>query len=387
MSSRDVPNGFLVSKRQARTLVADRFGMSASIHQPRFASWPCRCLLIGYALLIFTVPRIEFHEDDTIFYLNQAHDLLSGIAIRNHYYPPGYACVLAFAHVDLGHPWFPVVIINLLSLGVGLFATAKLVPKEACALSLFSWLFISFAPRALPELLFFCLSAWCLVFAHRRQVIPMIVFSLLAVSVRSVGVALVPVVLFTMTKNAKWTAIICLVGVVLGLAFRGQLMSPTYSTALTETLRHPFSTIGKTVLWRIREIGEVLQNASATAFEPQEQNIGLHLESSFLDSEIRALSYLAGIVGLVMFCKRRADLVTLYLSGYFFILLLYPFGTSRFMVPVVPYILAHVKLSRAYVLLFCLLGFVVMGHELLITFRGQSNFDEMLSGFHLIFPD
>jgi hypothetical protein len=347
-------------------------------------SWPLRCLIVGYVLLLFTVPRIEFHEDDTIFYLHQANDLLSGIAIRNHYYPAGYACVLALAHVDMGHPWFPVVLINLLAVGVGLFATSRLIPKEVCALSLFSWMFISFTPRALPELLFFCLSALCLLFAQRRQLVAMIVFALLAVSVRSAGVALAPVVLFTLTKSAKWTAVLCAVGLIAGLVFRTQLMSPTYSTAFTETLAHPFATVGKTVLWRIREIGEVIQNASATAFEPREQNLGVRLESSWVDAEIRVASYLVGLAGLVMFFKRPADLITLYLASYFGVLLLYPFGTARFMVPIVPFILAHVKLTRWYVVLFCLLGAVVMGFELFITFHGQSNFDELISGFKFL---
>jgi hypothetical protein len=185
-------------------------------------------------------------------------------------------------------------------------------------------------------------------------------------------------------------------------------MTPNYSGGFNETLAHPVSTISRTTLWRVREIGEVGQNVSPTAFEPREQAVydegGNKLtevpEISFAvraGSELRALSYVSGAVLLALmvigFARLPLNVVSVYLLAYGFILLLWPFGMSRFLVPLVPFILTygwiglrslHAPrwLKIAYIAPFCLCGVIAMGNEWSLAFhnREQSfrSFDDMV---------
>lgn len=387
--------------------------------------------IVGYLCLLYMPPRIEIHINDTIFYMSQAHDLAQHRPIQNHTYPSGYAHVLALAGIDLGRPWYRVVLINLVFLLVGLASTYKLIPatlglsnREAassCLMSLFSWLFISYAPKQLPELTFFgttCASLFCLskVMTTQRHAfwafLAGVVFGCVAILVRSVGVALLPVMIYVLLakvdrKILRWAfPILCVLGLVLGLTFRQRLMSPVYSEALTDALRLPGSTLVDTTLWRVQEVGEVGQNVSQIAFEPREQlaygdektnrvvpllpETG-HSYGVLLNLQAQATAYVVGAIfwALIAFAlwKKRLTVVDVYLAAYMFILMVYRCGEVRYFVPIVPFVLAYAWAGTkrlpfpvprwcvaSYVALFLLFGTIAMANEWKVAFvdREQS---------------
>ena len=386
-----------------------------------------------YLGLLAAPPRIELHEDDTICYMTQAHDLTLGRPVGNHHYPTGYAHILAMAHVDLGRPWYRVVAINLAFIVIGLCATFFLLQRtlsfsstEAafiCLLSLGSWMLVTYASRQLPELAFLGISAACLWCGHvsrttgrfKTYLALTLILAFAAITVRSAGVALVPVMLFVASQRIKnplrlgILSVACAFGVVFGMVLRDRLMSPTYSEAFTKTIAHPFATVGSTTLWRLREIGEVGQNASPQVFEEREQTaygddsktakagdtIGVTI-----DNELRSLSYVVGAVFLFLIVagslNKPFSVVDLYLMSYFFVLLIYPFGTSRFLVPIVPLILGYAWLGAkrvalpkwlpiSYVAVYCLLGLIAMGSEWVIVLQDRSranrSFDDIVDIF------
>jgi MFS family permease len=389
---------------------------------------------LSYLVLLCAPPRMEFHEDDTIFYLAQAHDLITGRTLRNHHYPTGYAQILAMAHVDLGRPWSRVVAINLSFLTIGFCSTFYLLQRALglsrqesavlCLLSLWSWMLITFSTRQLPEVVFFGVSTSCLLVALLAlesdhfwiRFASAVALAGAAIWIRSIGVALAPGLLFVVMRRIDRRHVrmclpaLCVVGACIGLFFRHQLMTPNYSQGLTETLAHPVSTIGRTTLWRIREIGEIAQNASPAAFEPREQlsyedqadkvtQLPEHGTSIkvLAGLELRAMSYVAGAVFLLLivigFIRVAINVVGVYLLAYGFILLLWPFGLSRFFVPLVPFIMAYgwlglrsLRFPRwlpiAYMVLFCLCGAMAMGNEWSLALHGREqserSFDDMI---------
>ncbi|HEV3303062.1 MAG TPA: hypothetical protein VG055_25645 [Planctomycetaceae bacterium] len=385
-----------------------------------------------YLGLLAAPPRMELHEDDSIFYMSQAHDIFVGRPVGNHQYPTGYAHLLAMAHVDLGRPWYRVVAINLAFLALGLSSAFFLLrgtlqlsqPESAgiCLLSLWSWMLVTFSTRQLPEPAFFGLSGSCLLFAslasERERFVPNFATALLlaciAVWVRSVGAALLPVLLFVLVKRIDrrfihwFVPTICVIALCFGLLFRDRLMPKNYSGGFSATLAHPVSTISQTTLWRIREIGEVGQNASPTAFEPREQSAYEDEGNKITEvpelpiavragSELRALSYVTGTAFLVLmaigFSRSPKNVVSLYLVAYGFILLLWPFGMSRFLVPLVPFLIAYAWIGLkslrpprwvpiVYVIAFCLCGSIAMGNEWFVTINSRDqasrSFDDIV---------
>jgi hypothetical protein len=397
---------------------------------------------VGYLGLLYMPPRIEIHINDTIFYMSQAHDLTQHRPIQNHTYPTGYARILALTGIDMGRPWYRVVLINLVFLSVGLASTYKLLPpalglsnREAasiCLMSLFSWLFISYAPKQLPELTFFgttCASLFCLSKVMAKEGRPFWaflgggIFGCVAILVRSVGVALLPVMLYVLLakvdrKILRWAfPILCALGLVLGLTFRHTIMSPAYSEALTDALRQPGSTLLDTALWRIQEVGEVGQNVSQIAFEPREQlsygdektnrvvpllpETG-HSYGALLNLQAQATAYVVGalfwtLIGFALW-RKRITVVDVYLAAYLFILMVYRCGEVRYFVPIVPLVLAYAWAGTkalpfpvprwcvaSYVAVFILFGTIAMANEWTIAFvdREQSYqaFDDIVGVF------
>jgi hypothetical protein len=395
--------------------------------------------IVGYLGLLYMPPRIEIHINDTIFYMSQAHDLAQHRPIENHTYPTGYAHILALAGIDMGQPWYRVVLINLVFLSVGLASTYKLIPaalglsnREAaviCLMSLFSWLFITYAPKQLPELSFFgttCASLFCLSKVLTKEGRPFWAFlgaavtGSVAILVRSVGVGLIPVMIYVLLakvdrKVVRWAfPILCASGLVLGLMFRQTIMSPAYSQALTDTLRQPSSTLADTTLWRVQEVGEVGQNASQIAFEPREQlaygdektnrvvpllpETG-HSYGVLLNLQAQAMAYVVGalfwiLIGFALW-RKRLTVVDVYLAAYMFILMLYRCGEVRYFVPIVPFVLAYAWAGTkalpfaiprwcvaSYVAVFMLFGTIALANEWTIAFvdREQSYraFDEIV---------
>jgi len=379
--------------------------------------------ILGYGVLLYSPPRIEIHDDDTIFYMSQAHNLAEGTEIKNRIYPTGYAHILAAVHVEMGRPWYRVVLTNLVFLTIGMIAVYRLLPtalglpaRESaaiCVLSLFSWLQITYVPRQLPELAFFGTSALCLLFASRAltgerflvRFVIAVVLAGAAIWIRSIGVALIPVVLYVFGKRARRSddrlirlalPAVCLVGLCAALLFRHQWMRPNYSSGFTYTISHPGTTVTHSALWCVRGVGEVSQNISSTAFEPREQEAygngdDATLEPrawTIIDSEARALSYVVGACGLVLIflglVRTPFNVVALYLFGYGFILLLWPLGLSRYFVPVVPFLLGYgwagikspqwripTRALAVYVGAFCLCGMIAMGNEWVMVFHNR----------------
>jgi hypothetical protein len=126
------------------------------------------------------------------------------------------------------------------------------------------------------------------------------------------------------------------------------------------------------VLYRVHELGELTLNAPSSK---------LGRLSPFV-----WLFGTATVAGLIMCARRcRFGFVEAYLTGYLMILLVWPYGDTRFWTPILPLVLAELfvatqpwnfagwkrRLSLAYAVIYTLLGFAALAYSTRITFSGR----------------
>lgn len=403
-------------------------------------------LFAAYAAQIYSPLRLA---GDTSVYLCDATDLSEGRGFRDDHLPPGYPRVLAVMDLmGLGSSG-GFVAFNLICMGAGLvcmstilrrdFGLSKRETNTICLLSCLSWMWVQLVTFPLSDLLFFALSSMVLAMLSLSKersplqaalyVAAAAVLATAAFFVRTIGAALfVAVALAVLQMNGvrsfvgRRAAVILLsIGVggaaCLGFALRDRIASPWYAGALSylTRMRNPLNTTQEIALWRIGEVGELLQNVSSTAFAPTTPTLPIESisPSVLVTLQLRAVRLAVGSVAVALVLaglwRRRREFspVEAYLLAYVGILLIWPFDDTRFFAPVLPLLFAFAwlglrslklqplnlrRFAVSYCVVFCLFGAVAFGDSLRVTYFDRqrpwrecsdwlSNFPSWLTAF------
>lgn len=359
-----------------------------SDHEPSAsATGPMRMLLPAILVMLGAVSyapvllRPLHLEHDSVCYLTQAEAASEGHGFRcagcpprhcSLAYPPGYPAVLALLMRSelASRPSF--IALNLLALLVGLLACYACIRQAfnldrelaamAIGLSLLSYPILRFVNNPLSDLLFLSLASSALLAAIKldgaagRQRVALgvlaMLFTLAAILTRTIGVALLPAILWAATRKAplwdrlrdrpkqfgKFTYLAAGLGIVAvgsvavlsgGLEYISVDLVGRYGDGFLSTL---FTTI-RSHVW---EWGQLVLNAPAWVVPESIRLLVL------------PLGVLFGIaVFLILWERRRAaGPIEIYLLMYFAIMIVWPYEDVRFWIPVIP-LLAGLIVERA----------------------------------------
>jgi hypothetical protein len=322
-------------------------------------------------------------------------------------FPPGYPALLAvLMRVGLAHPW-AIVGLNVVLLSVGLFATYSLLIREffedkavvliICSFFLLSFVVVKHFTIPLTDVPFFCCSMCCLAVMSQttkmdwnwRFVILAVVAWLLAVAaitVRRVGVALVPPLVFMIVCSPQFKSllkrlsrgtklIIIVVSVFVGVGTVHMVAkTSTLSDFIGVAKKSKISTLVLQILsYRLTEFGELLVNVPMSMTPTK-----LHVMVPW----IGLLLFLLTLFGLA--AKRREISSTeVFLVCYMGILFAWPYYDARFWLPVIPLLIAYSVLAvkslrlpngviAIYCIVFATLGFVAIAYSTRISFAGST---------------
>jgi hypothetical protein len=321
-------------------------------------------------------------------------------------FPPGYAALLAvLLRVGLAHPWV-IVGLNVVFLSAGLFAAHSLLIREffedkavvliICSFFLLSYVVVKHFTIPLADVPFFCCSMCCLavmgqttnIDSNWRFVVLAVaawLLALAAITVRRVGVALVPPLVFMIVcrpqvksllkrLSLRTILIIVVVSVFVGVG-------TMYVAAKTSTLsdfigvakKVKISTLVLQILsYRLTELGELLGN-----FPLSKMPTKLHVMVPW----IGLLLFLLTIFGLAT-KRRKISPTEVFLVCYLGILFVWPYYDARFWLPVIPLLIAYSVLAvkslrfpkgvvTIYCIVFATLGFVAIAYSTRISFAGS----------------
>jgi len=353
---------------------------------------------------------------DAIIYLKSAESLSQGAGYlyQEHQpmYPIGFPAMLAFVHqLGLAQSWFYIAM-NLLFLAIGILVVFRIANSfygfnrdVALVVSLMTslcFVYVKHVTLPLPDIPFFALSGvtiWILIQAERApfyerigRVSIALVLIVLALLLRTVGVALIPCWLWSVfggrsgisgfvqyVKSRRWLVIGILPVVVLsGILF-------VYFTAQSRywwqfTIRFSGDTFAlspvlKSLQFRLIEVGELLVNFPLS-------RLPILTSAFFL-----VVGSLAGIFLIRAFTHRWRDFHSgdVYLISYLSILLLWGSPDARFWIPLFPFILCWLFLGvrglksllgfellrKTYVLGFVLVGFASLIYSTRVSFSGE----------------
>jgi 4-amino-4-deoxy-L-arabinose transferase-like glycosyltransferase len=309
-----------------------------------------------YVSRAFGAPRggYDVHE-----YVKIAEAINAGEPYNNHQWPIGYPIVLV-CFWRAGIPGSPgLVLFNLLCLTAGLTVTfaigrrfLNLTPLELaclCAWTLASRVTLDLATIRQPEMAFLLtttLGVWCLWRACERPghslawLTAGLVCASVSVSLRNVGIALIPAALWTgAVVSRDWTAarrallLVAIAAVTCGaaLVFINFGLFREASGPDAQPPRAVYHATGYlngilgTIDTRWEEASEIVANVGYSAgWPPQVRPAGFSLGLAFV---------LAAALGL---WKHRRSPAAIYLAVYFSILTVWPFYMPRFWAPVLP---------------------------------------------------
>jgi hypothetical protein len=362
-------------------------------------------LVICFGLQVFSPLRLN---NDAIVLLSMADSAAHGQGFldggQKTVFPPGYPALLAILmSVGWAHSW-TIISLNLFLLAVGLSAAYSLLIGEffsdkvlVLMLSLFfllSWVVIKHFTIPLTDVPFFCFAMCCLAVIscattlnlNRRFVVLTIVAwicALAAITLRRIGVALIPPLIFMFVFNPQFNSIyayprrtkvmVVAISVILGICTL-VIVARTFTLSdfvyAVDKYRLP-AILLKNCTYRLTELGELFVN-----FPMSKMPEKLH----FLIPCIGALLLLLTLGGLVV-KRREAGPTELFLLGYMGILFAWPFYDVRFWLPVVPLLFAYsalsvktIKLPRLVIAIYCCsfaaLGLLAIAYSTRITFAG-----------------
>jgi hypothetical protein len=367
-----------------------------------------------YLLQIFSPMRLI---DDGVVYLSLATSAVDGHGFVYHgspeRYPPGYpALIYLLVKSGLGYSW-AFNGLNLLFLALGFTASyhtlrgwMDLTGGRAlllCCMSMLSFILIKHAVLMVSDPVFFGASVsclWALLWAERAESIGLrclrlaaaVALCVFATSVRVIGIALLPSILFVALGGApalkRWGtmlrqkqgdfAVAAMGAVLLGIVATVAITGSRYfhMAAANYQARGLSRSVVKAVEFQVGEWGEFVMNV------PQAK----------LPAPLRPAILLAGIIALAMVgsvvWRRRQDAgpIELYLIAYLIILLAAPWQDARYLLPVVPLLLGYLALfdetflrgtavrfvPLAYFVWFSVLGVAALAYSTRITFSGAS---------------
>ena len=344
---------------------------------------------------------------DAIELLSIASSAADGHGFLDHgqktHYPPGYpAMVVCLDRVGEARPW-SLVGLNALFLFVG-FISANYVARHYFQLSskwgiatlLFtalSFALIKHFTLTLTDIPFFGISmiaAALMVRAERESGASYYIFSAAALSisivsvlVRPIAIALFPCLVWSLGAHLGFGEIRLNKRILIGSAALAVVLAGSVSVLLLHTkyVQEALSVLARQglgrsirniLLFRVHEIGELSLNAPAS-------KLGV----------LAPLVWVFGVTGtvaLAVYVRHcRMGFVEVYLAAYMFILLLWPYGDTRFWTPVLPLMFAELfslaqpwtftgwkkYVTVLYSAVYALMGLVALAYSTWITFSGR----------------
>ncbi len=357
------------------------------------------------ALYLFQTATQLRLDTDAVRYLTAAASLADGNGLPPIGVPLGYPVLIGgLERIGLGSVAF-IVALNCIFLAVGMLAIGYLLRDSSRSdkrwiiiFSLLSLPIVKSVAMPLPEAAFFGTSLASVLLmtlapkSHgRRRLLLLIAAALVAavaVALRTVGIALVPALFWTLylALRSKGTR----KRVILGIAFWGLLVITTAAVAFDGTSwlryvaeglqRYSYGNLPKNIYYRswsvFHSIGEVAVNIPSNRFPHRRQVFSI-----------------IGILAMIPFFPRSRREMTparVYLISYLGILLLWPFTAIRLWMPVIPLLVSEGWLSRsviettrfsriamrAYLGWFMIMGFAAIAYTTRISFAGK-NFSKL----------
>ena len=374
-------------------------------------------LAICFVLQIFSPLRLN---TDAIVLLSMADSAAHGGGFldsgQKTVFPPGYPELLALLlRLGLAHPWV-IVCLNTVFLLVGLFAAYSLLIRQffadkavvlmICSFFLLSYVVIKHFPIPLTDVPFFCCCMCCL--AVMSQAISMDsnwrfvlltgtawLLALAAITVRRVGVALVPPLVFVVVSSPQFRSFLkhfsrrtkVIIGVFLAAVGVGTLRVVAKTSSLSDFFsvakKSKISTLILQILsYRLTEFGELLGNLPLTKLP-----VKLHVIVPWMG----LLLFLLVLWGLAT-KRKKISPTEVFLVCYMGVLFAWPYYDARFWLPVIPLLIAYsvlavknLRFPKAVIVIYCIafaiVGFGVIAYSTRITFAGSRFPDRYGDGY------
>ena len=350
---------------------------------------------------------------DSVVLMAEGESVVQGTGFLDHGvktpFPPGYPAVLALLlEFGLARPWI-LIAFNLACLALGLAGLCMLLqdpleqPRVArmeivCAF-LLSYVVIKHTAMPLTDIPFFGLSMTCLAslaYAERQglgrrfyaAVFIAGLFSLGALSMRRVGVALLPAFLWSAFSQKALRSFLriksfrTLLAVVIGgvliispIVFRG-LSYTTHDFGIATRGKSMFSMASTTLIDHVTELGELAVNL------PQRQ-----LPASLRIVALFCLGIAISLVILAGLLQRRDRIcsIDVYFISYIGIIFVWPYRDPRFWLPILPLVIAYARVGllgclrtklwvapfQVFKVAFALAGVVALSYTTRLSLSGQ----------------
>lgn len=372
--------------------------------ESRYGVLPAVVSVLGALYLLQAVSPMRV-DNDSVVYLHMATSLADGIPLDRTGLPPGYPALIAVLDsLGLGLS-FVFVLANCAFIAMGLAAAQYLFNRPESGrktwvvpLTMLAVVLIRYLPMPLPEPMFFgvslvavaAMSAATVRTGHRRVLLlcAALVLTIVAITVRLVGLALVPALLWAcfhfqgrdLSPRASWTrerrmAAATLLGVaivtamVLGDSFRKYSFEAKLMYLHEDLLGQMFAH----VLGLLLSIGEVVVNVPSTQFRPY--------RLAFLSAGLVAVVWIFSTMRL----RQPRTPAAVYLVSFLVLLVLWPYNALRLWLPIVPLLIGYMESAsfrftpgrkweifvRLYVAWFAFAGIGALAYTTRITLSGK----------------
>ena len=362
--------------------------------------------VLGILYLLQSISPMRL-DNDSVVYLRMATSIADGIRIEATGLPPGYPTfIAALDGLGLGRS-FVFVLMNCVFIAIGL-ACVQFIFRQSRAgriswvvpLSMLSAVFIRYLPMPLPELMFFGVSMAAVAAmtaavssdGKRRLWLlgAAIVLTIVAITVRLVGFALVPAVLWscfhrrtvlpgkhlTWERSGKWLAAATLVGltVVALIILRESFRKYSFEAALGYQDQDVWTQIRFRVQGMLLPIGELTINVPFTRFPAY--------RPAFI---VAGLGTRVWIVGSLRIRLPRTP-AGIYMVSFFLLLVLWPYNVLRLWLPIVPLLIGNLEgasprfergprwklFTRSYLAWYTFAAACALGYTTSITLSGKN---------------
>ena len=329
-------------------------------------------------------------------------------------FPPGYPALLAvLLSLGLAHSWV-IVGLNMVFLSIGLIAARSLLSLEffedraavlmICSFSLLSYVAVKHSTIPLTDVPFFCCSMCCIAAMSRIATADSNwrfvtlagaawFLAMAAISVRRVGLALVPPLVFAIMRSSQFGVLLKqlslrskLIVVASSLPmFIGTIYIVLRTSSLSdfsvEKVKIP-NLVLQILFYRLTELGELFGNVPLTKM-PARLQIIVPWMGFFL--------FLLVLSGLAT-KRREIGSTEIFLVCYMGILFVWPYYDARFWLPVIPLVGAYSVLAvktlnfpkvavAMYCIVFATLGFCAIAYSTRISFAGSKFPDKYGDGY------
>jgi hypothetical protein len=296
--------------------------------------------------------RHPFRENlDSVEYRQMSDSIAAGRGFLPWRFPQGYPLVVAgLTCLGIGDDRC-LATLNLLTMTAGLLACRAICRSElglgriasnvVALLPLATWVFLFYVGVApATEFPYFAVSMAallcdCKASRDARWLIPACVASTIAVSIRTAGVALLLPLLWAMFRNSAVRSVVVRASIVVLLLAALSVGAVRISrTEYVEQIRHNLSEFTPTqaeariMNWRLTELSEIVMN-----FRRDIVPWPLRYDLPILGAIFLAL------VGAGAWSARSSP-AAVYLAAYVTMLFVWPFGATRFWLPVMPLLFA-----------------------------------------------